>query len=207
MAFLDTDELLAVKNESLGVLDVLEENKHYGGIALNWMLFGSSGHVHRPIGGVLASYRECTMYSHVKSIVNMQHVQSISSELNPHFFRYKRGYYAVNTDHIRIDGPFSPPPIVLRKGPHRWADPRYERLVPPPASLFSKIHINHYVLKSWIEFEEKMLRGGPSVRGKQRFAGKTSAFFNLTNAEMNQICDVLKPRTTTIATTTIAAET
>jgi hypothetical protein len=101
-------------------------------------MFGSSGHVKRPRGGV-ANYIKCSKSpdfednKHIKSIVNTDHVQG--RDWNPHSFLYHDGYYAVGTDFQRVDGPFNQPPTWTG-----W-------------------HLRHYVTKSREDYERKMQRG------------------------------------------------
>ena len=37
----------------------MQQYEQYGGLAVNWMIFGSSGHKSRPRGGVLVNYHAC----------------------------------------------------------------------------------------------------------------------------------------------------
>lgn len=38
---------------------LLMEYEGFGALALNWVMFGSNGHLQRPRGGVLINYHEC----------------------------------------------------------------------------------------------------------------------------------------------------
>jgi hypothetical protein len=111
-------------------------------------MFGSSGHVKRPRGGV-ANYIYCNKGSdfpdnkHIKSIVNTDHVQGRGAD--PHHFEYHEGYYAVNTDSKRVDGPFNERPTWTG-----W-------------------HLRHYAIKSKEEYELKMKRGAGDGTTKPAF--------------------------------------
>lgn len=59
-----------MKGEKITDVLKLYEAKDIGGLALNWMLFGHSGHEKRPKAGVLPSYTKCVINNHVKSIGN-----------------------------------------------------------------------------------------------------------------------------------------
>ena len=59
IGFIDSDEYIIVANRSLSIIDVLDNYKQYGGLTLNWMLFGNNNHTTRPVGGVRKNYKEC----------------------------------------------------------------------------------------------------------------------------------------------------
>jgi hypothetical protein len=108
------------------------------GVALNWIIYGSSGYTQRP--GGISYYSKCTpttfkQNEHIKTIVNTQYVDT--ADWNPHSSTYIEGYSAVNTDGIAVPA-HSP------------------RNTPPTHTGW---HINHYALKSREEFEQKMSRG------------------------------------------------
>ena len=99
MAFIDIDEFIVVKNKSLSIPDILDEYDDCGGLTLNWMLHGPSGHIQRPKGKIQDAYHKCFKHPLIKSIVNTQRVVGIQS--NPHSFHYNFGYYACDTSHNR----------------------------------------------------------------------------------------------------------
>lgn len=107
MAFIDVDEFIVVTNPEKSIPMILKNYEKYGGLTLNWMFFGSSGHRSRPAGGVIENYVQCGKNPHIKSIVATDFVHS-PSELNPHAFVYKDGYYAVDTNLDRVIGPANP---------------------------------------------------------------------------------------------------
>ena len=96
-AFLDADEFLVLQGG--GAQDapaLLRRYEAYAGLALNWVMFGSSGHEGRPEGGVLANYVSCMpaahpAHHHVKSIVDPRRVVKPGT---PHHFEYEEGAYA-----------------------------------------------------------------------------------------------------------------
>ena len=73
--FIDVDEFIVPANIMKGekITDVLKiyESKNIGGLALNWMIFGHSGHETRPVGGVLSSYNKCVINNLIKTIGNL----------------------------------------------------------------------------------------------------------------------------------------
>ena len=70
-------------------------------------MYGSSGWTEKPRGSTLASFTSCFPQDHpqnlhVKTIANTRH--TLSAGADPHHFLYAEPYYAVNTDHERVDG-------------------------------------------------------------------------------------------------------
>ena len=106
MGFIDTDEFIVLKNETESIIDLLYKYKDYGGLALNWMMIGSNGHITRPKGGVLSNYNDCVTNYHIKSIVNTKHA---IKPVNPHYFEYEHSlhshYYAVDTSFNKVEVP------------------------------------------------------------------------------------------------------
>ena len=141
MGFIDVDEFLFLRNHDhmmANISALLQEFEAYGGLAVNWVLFGSSGHTHRPEGGTLASYWKCVPQSHpenlhVKTIANMKYVAHVSG--TPHFFYYNEGKNAVDETFTIVDGP--------RTG----------------KNVIERVALYHYVTKSKEEFQNKSARG------------------------------------------------
>eukprot|EP00981_Chlorochromonas_danica_P010440 scaffold3227_cov188-Ochromonas_danica.AAC.26 len=95
-------------------------------------MFGSSGHITRPQGGILQNYYHCRPDHQVKTIANLHYVDQVHS---PHDFTYKEPYYAVDENYQRVDGYFN----------HN--------------ASFQKAFIHHYVIKSVEDFAIKLARG------------------------------------------------
>jgi hypothetical protein len=141
------------------LLDNLESFSKFGGVAVNWVIFGSSGLSKKPddlvinsytLRGTLnhevpyphlrykglkrfistSSYRP--MNSHVKCIVNPSRVVEA---LSPHHFRYKKGFFAVDELKNKVSGPWTKNVSI------------------------SKFRVNHYWSKSIEEMLEKYERG------------------------------------------------
>ena len=86
IGFIDTDEFIVTANPSASIPLVLSQYEQFGGLALSWMSFGSSGHIRRPAGGVIANYRWCFPNRHIKSIVNTRY--TLGPSLNSHAFNF-----------------------------------------------------------------------------------------------------------------------
>ena len=140
MGFLDTDEFIVVTNTSLRIHDRLRDFEEFGGLTLNWKMFGSSSHVNRPPGGVLGNYHKCYETRQVKSIVNTKYTLSTSGD--PHTFIY-------TTNHTSVD--------IQKKISRGPLHPRKSSAI--PHFLFDKMYINHYCTKSRQDFTVKIAKG------------------------------------------------
>ena len=135
MAFIDADEFL-YPIERKSVTEVLDEiiakNTHAGGVAVNWRIYGSSGHVTKPNGGVLSNFlwrakEDGTGNRCIKTIVQPQYVYTYA---HVHYPTYLIGRYSIDENGERVDG---------------WNHKMLE---------IKKIRINHYYTKSkeeWIK--------------------------------------------------------
>ena len=137
IGFIDMDEFIVPKSSKGNLKAFLEKYKKFGGLGINWLVFGSSGHVTKPQKPQLESfiYRSCAseeVNNHIKSIVQTKYVLNAGS--NPHQFIYKEKYYCVNENFERIEGPFS-------------------------MNSTNKIQLNHYHCRSLEEYKEKITRG------------------------------------------------
>lgn len=151
MAFIDIDEFIYCGDKS--ILDFLDNNlcdkDSVGGIVLNWLLFGSSGHSSKPEGGVLENYIYRAKYDfkenyHVKTICEPTKTLAF---VNAHYAVYKHGIHAENISGHEVYGAKSKPvegvPVIY-----------------------------HYFTKSREEFNAKRLRGKADdwrIRGEAEF--------------------------------------
>lgn len=103
LAIIDMDEFIVpVQNDKLD--QVLKEYEEFGGVCVNWQLFGTS-HVpfvkEQELMIEKLIYRAPSDYGEngfVKSIVRPNKVRYIA---DPHYVRYQHGYYQVNTNGIQ----------------------------------------------------------------------------------------------------------
>jgi preprotein translocase subunit SecG len=165
LGFIDIDEFIVTK-DSCSIPSILRRYERYGGLTLNWMMFGSSGHVKKPPGGVLGNYWQCFQYEHIKSIVNTKF--TLSHHGNPHSFLYAKNWYSVDTNFVPVKGPHNP-----------FRD-----------SLYEIMHINHYHLKSKEEFDLIKKRGRASTKkgGKKQ---NDPNYFNFINSLVKKNCSIL----------------
>lgn len=136
IGFIDTDEFLVPKDTN-DLRVFLERYADFGGLGVNWVVFGSAGHLTRPQDRQIRSFLSCASpenerNGHIKSIVQPRFVKRAGGD--PHHFVYKKLKYCVNELFDKISG---------SKVEHST---RY-------------IQLNHYYLRSLDEFKAKMQRG------------------------------------------------
>ena len=145
MGLIDADEFVFVRRNpyrggggGYNLYDFMDDfmtaHKNAGGIVINWLIFGSSGHITKPEGGVLENYTKCAAKEHdpwTKGICDPMKIMCAGM----HRPLYVRGYYSLNENgEIQLN--------------------TYSR-----EKHFQYIRINHYVTKSKEEFIAKRNRG------------------------------------------------
>lgn len=137
MAFIDLDEFIYVHQGRLEeYLDRIIGGR-IAAVAINWRIFGSSGRLEKPAGGVLENYTKrgeynCKPNYHIKTICNPR---AVIGMVSAHYAVYKKGYFAVDSDGRKAIG---------------------ARCIP---SNDGNVLLFHYFTKSKAEFESKRLRG------------------------------------------------
>jgi len=129
MGFFDVDEFVVLVKDRL-LQDVLKNFDHFGGLNINWMMFGSSGHINRPKSGVLGysgNFTKCSNSTGYKSIVQPSRV--VRSQI--HDAKYKEPWFPVTSDKVPISD----------------------------HSAYDLIYLNHYSIKSLEDYKLKMKRG------------------------------------------------
>jgi hypothetical protein len=107
MLYLDADEFLLL-NKLTNIKDFLNVFKNADAIGVNWLFFGSSGHIKQPEGLLTENFvrSELRLDKHVKSFVRPSTVKRID---NPHFYvlHYPHRYYAASGTRMPMN-PFNP---------------------------------------------------------------------------------------------------
>lgn len=104
-AFIDLDEFIVPKQHD-NLKELLKMYEDYGGIAINWQLFGTSNLENIPDEGliienlVMKAPKEIGLNQFVKLIVKPEKVKSIGS--NPHTFEFISGSFAVNSAYASL---------------------------------------------------------------------------------------------------------
>ena len=144
MAMIDADEFLFVcgnRNLYRFVDEFMNSHPNAGGLGVNWLTFGSSGHEKKPEGGILRNFLMCSE----KNFASNFHIKTICDPLrvfawaNPHFPVYRRGFHNLDVNGEIIDGAFT-------KEVHH-----------------ETIRVNHYCTRSKEEFIEKVRRGRADI--------------------------------------------
>jgi Glycosyltransferase family 92 len=134
IAFIDIDEFMyATDSDSLP--EVLRDYEDFAAVAVNWLMFSTSGHILKPEGLVIENYTRCQVEGnrHVRLIVNPLKVQRF---VTAHEATYGDGGHAVNERKEEVCGPYSMPPSIAR------------------------LRVNHYWTRSVEEFFLKKLSRG-----------------------------------------------
>jgi hypothetical protein len=87
MAFIDSDEFIVLNSTSFpSVSSFVGPYRNYSVIYLNWVVFSSGEHVHRPQGGILRNYIKCLPNTNSKNKVYkaIGNCRFITKTLNPH---------------------------------------------------------------------------------------------------------------------------
>jgi len=136
IAFIDLDEFLFSPTGE-PVPEVLRDYEEFPGVGVNWRIFGTSGHGHRPDGLVTETYlhfnRNPRSRRTIKSIVDPSRVVR---PVTGHYFEYRDGL-AVDELKRPIAGP-----------DFAFSD----------SMAMDRLRLNHYAVKSEEEFARKLAR-------------------------------------------------
>lgn len=122
LAILDSDEFL-FPTESDDLRIFLKDYEAYGGLGVNWQMFGTSGIVKIPADKLMIEMLLLKAPEQFEEHVNMKSIvrpETVASCQSPHFVIYKLGYFSVDANKKQFAGPF------------------------PPSIAVDKIRINHY---------------------------------------------------------------
>jgi hypothetical protein len=135
-ALFDVDEFI-VPHSWVSIAGMLRGFEGFGGLAISWLDFGSNGQPEddRPQIEKFTrrSQQSFHLNKHVKTIAQLARTTGI---IQSHSFNYRPGWFAVNTDMRRVDGPFAP-------------------------NTISGVQMNHYYFRSKPEWERKVWSPGP----------------------------------------------
>ena len=155
IAFIDSDEFLVLKKHR-NISDFMNNYEEYGALSVCWYLFGSNGHIKKQ-KSIINSYTKRSWRSDAyKTIVQPKTVIKYSIH---NVEKHKEGYYTVDEQKCRVSG----------------------ALVKNESTEY--IQLNHYVLRSLEDFEEKRKRGGGTNPN-----GKNMSYFDTVN-KISVICD------------------
>eukprot|EP01023_Acetabularia_acetabulum_P062067 TRINITY_DN7576_c0_g3_i3.p2 TRINITY_DN7576_c0_g3~~TRINITY_DN7576_c0_g3_i3.p2 ORF type:complete len:341 (+),score=20.43 TRINITY_DN7576_c0_g3_i3:223-1245(+) len=182
MAMIDVDEFIVLnrgKDENfLPVQDpdlpaFLQDFEDYGGLYVFWRIYGSSGHIKSPPGGVLENYINCEYKpgnaydkTDVKHIVNTQYIDDAFCVI-----------HTCVTSKSSVDSLFREKKMTENKKSPTW----------------EFITLNHYMLKSMEDYSIKRQRGGGHTQIQSLYASwRGERFFNSTNGIAKDDCSYMK---------------
>lgn len=147
--------------------EILVDYEQYGALAPNWLNYGSSG-LYMPPALQTESfvYRAPDHFKFnymVKSIIQPERTVS---PINPHTFKHKRGFPAVDEMGRRV-----PQGLCVN--------------VSPPLS-HRRVRINHYRVRSWLDYKKKTVRWGKDG-GHPEFLNNFDDYF--TENDTNEVYD------------------
>ena len=145
IGFIDADEFIVPKSTNGDLPAFLKKFEKFGGIGINWLIFGSNGHKKRTNRSQLESFLLRSevgfhLNSHVKMIVQTKYVRR---SIGAHLFTFVKNYYAVNEKFVPITSHLSETSV-------------------------DQIQLNHYFCRSLEEHLEKVKRGHADTTRRKR---------------------------------------
>lgn len=159
MAFMDLDEFLLPKQHD-DLRDLLAGYREFGGLAVNWQMFGSSGHEVRPPGLQMENFlmRAEVGYVHNRHVKSIVRPEAVDQVVSTHYCRFKPGLGAVNERRLPVLGEKSDVSVDI-------------------------VQINHYYTRSRKEYSEKLARGRVDHEGPLPFT------FDEIDQDLNRVRD------------------
>jgi hypothetical protein len=146
IGFIDADEYIVPKSTKGDLRALLKDFEEFGGLGINWLVFGSNGHTKRTNlpqlqRFVMRSEESFPVNRHVKVIVQTKYVKR---SIGAHLFSFVAPYSAVNEMGKKITTSYSDVSV-------------------------EKIQINHYYCRSLEEYKDKVNRGlADTSRGRRQ---------------------------------------
>jgi len=158
IAFIDTDEFIVMKDGNIDLKEFLQPYEKYGGLVIWWKNFGTSGHKTKQ-KSVIHSYTGSVEHNGpgYKTILQTQYGHPpIPPQCNPHYCVYFKSNnrhqiiqkFAVDENFIKM-----PTPLVIE----------YRQV----KRNINKIQLNHYLVRSLEDLEEKIKRYRDFPRGQK----------------------------------------
>jgi hypothetical protein len=138
MAFVDSDEFIVPEQDG-SIATLLSRHSTSSALAIPWLMFGSSGHVTKPLGLTIEAFqrRSITGFAPNRQIKSIIRPRNLIHGVNPHFFEVKGGYNL---------------PCGL---PAEWDAPGMLKAI--PNKLEWRVH--HYFTRSRAHWQDRMRRG------------------------------------------------
>eukprot|EP01023_Acetabularia_acetabulum_P007456 TRINITY_DN13235_c0_g1_i3.p2 TRINITY_DN13235_c0_g1~~TRINITY_DN13235_c0_g1_i3.p2 ORF type:complete len:193 (-),score=12.77 TRINITY_DN13235_c0_g1_i3:47-625(-) len=150
----------------------LKNYEDHGGLLISWRIYGSSGHLNSPQGGVLENYLKCGQkpgiyygLTDVKHLVNTKYVGDAFCVI-----------HRCRTTKPSVD------PLKREKKLSQ------NKMLP----TWEGINLNHYIVKSQEDFECKRSRGGGHSPKSSYLSWRDQEFFYLVNNMTVDDCSFMK---------------
>jgi hypothetical protein len=178
LIFVDVDEFLRSPPQAPGIPRLAQSlfaDDSVSAVALNWALYGSSGHVSAAPGLVLERFirrgrRNHPSHRHVKTMMRADRCAGVGQ--NPHAFALTGGRYVTPLgEDVEWDKTTEPEGLTRRV-------------------TWNRLRVDHFVLKSREEFERKRARGSVARPLTEQLRGRDS-YFDL--HDRNEVEDPMHP--------------
>ena len=164
IAFIDLDEFL-FSPTALPLQEALAEFSGHPAVFVHWRLFGSNGHVKRPVAPVLESF---TRSLSVESAVMDDFDHRLSGKQSDYVTGWARdGKSVINPRAILRFGIHLPKTLLYGCAIAENGRPAFRRTAPGTEFSCDVLRINHYWSKSLEEMQEKINRGAVSRADRQ----------------------------------------
>jgi hypothetical protein len=187
LAFIDIDEFLFSPTKK-PLTEILEKYSKYPAIFVYWALYGSSGHIEKPMGGVIDSF---TYHQSLQSAIQdeFDHGDSDSADYVTAWSR--DGKSIVQTSAVKVMGVHQPSQLywghVIDEGFHKMPESPLERRTEKKKISYSILRINHYWSKSLSELKRRSERG--DVHNRKRPKKNISRLLER-EVDLNEVRDV-----------------
>ena len=170
LGVIDTDEFIVLLNNSAqNLTEFLQRYEAYGGLRIGWIVYGSSGHIKRPPGGVLGNYGRCSGTESTASIPK-EVPRAYKAFVQPQFSKFENDIHDFR-----------------EKESHPRVDEYFKKVDHEHIYTYDKIAIYHFQVKSREDFERKIKRGsGNSVSRDMDYWRFVESFAN------NYTCPILQ---------------
>eukprot|EP01025_Chloroclados_australasicus_P056618 TRINITY_DN7034_c0_g1_i4.p1 TRINITY_DN7034_c0_g1~~TRINITY_DN7034_c0_g1_i4.p1 ORF type:complete len:387 (-),score=14.65 TRINITY_DN7034_c0_g1_i4:20-1180(-) len=149
LGMIDTDEFIVLNKgykggfkpvENPNLPQFLSKYQDTGGLWMYWRIYGTSGYTQSPLGGVLENYFQCEPRPGTAP-ETMDHKQLINTKFVGNAFCAIHGCF---TSKLSVDAMFRAKNFTRAKSSPTWEG----------------ININHYMVKSMEDYQNKLNRGG-----------------------------------------------
>jgi Glycosyltransferase family 92 len=184
LGFLDINDYIVLDDDAQHIPDFLSNYTQSGGVALQRVVYGSSGHLKRQSGGV-SDYYKCAPLSHnisdqqLKTLVNTEYITTgawhprlhTKYSDGPQTFQYAADKFAVTTDGQHVHDSNSNNEHNSNTKSHQFA------------------HINYYATRSLEDFQLTHPKREPRGDSARNIRGQE--FFDEIDNAATEVCPIL----------------